>query len=132
MNKHDSNITKILSYINTFLGKVFGPDYLQSNKERTPQESEKSDIAQGGEDIEDTPPLEDEKPIGGKGLKIMTPKQMNGRLPILLAQLKAGNNSKKLKNEVRQMAYSLYSSKNLSKTAYNHLVNKIKKWKRFL
>ena len=65
MNKHDSNKTKILSY--TFLRKVFGPDYLQSNKETTSQESEKSDIAQGGEDIEDTPPLEGEKPIGGKG-----------------------------------------------------------------
>ena len=55
----------------------------------------------------------------------MTPKQMIVRLPTLLSQLKAGNNTKKLKNEVRQMAYSLYSSKNLSKTAYYHLVNKI-------
>ena len=42
------------------------------------------------------------------------------RLPILLAQLKAGNNSQKFKNEIRQIAYSLYRSKNLSKTIYNH------------
>ena len=47
------------------------------------------------------------------------------RLPILLAQLKAGNNSNKLKNETRQIAYSLYRSKNLTKTIYNHLIDHI-------
>ena len=45
------------------------------------------------------------------------------RLPILLAQLKAGSNSQKRKNEIRQIVYSLYRSKNLSKTIYNHLIN---------
>ena len=49
----------------------------------------------------------------GKGLKILTPNQMLSRLPISLAQLKAGNNSEKLKNEIRQLLYSLYRSKNL-------------------
>ena len=49
----------------------------------------------------------------GKGLKILKPKQMLSRLPISLAQLKAGNNSKKLKNEIRQLLYSLHRSKNL-------------------
>ena len=44
----------------------------------------------------------------GKGLKILTPNQMLSRLPIALAQLKAGNNSEKLKNEIRQIFYSLY------------------------
>ena len=48
----------------------------------------------------------------GQGLKILTPDQMLGRLPIILAQLKAGNNSQKLINEIRQLLYSLYSSKN--------------------
>ena len=43
----------------------------------------------------------------GKGLKILTPNQMLSRLPITLAQLKAGNNSEKLKNEIRQLFYSL-------------------------
>ena len=47
----------------------------------------------------------------GKGLKILTPNQMLSRLPIPLAQLKAGNNSEKLKNEIRQLLYSLYRSK---------------------
>ena len=44
----------------------------------------------------------------GEGLKILTPNQMLSRLPISLAQLKAGNNSEKLKNEIRQILYSLY------------------------
>ena len=59
----------------------------------------------------------------GKGLKILTPNQMLSRLPITLAQLKAGNNSEKLKNEVRQLLYSLYRSKNMSKQVYNNLIN---------
>ena len=47
----------------------------------------------------------------GKGLKILTPKQMLQRLPIALAQVKAGNNSENLLNEIRQSIYSLYQSK---------------------
>ena len=46
----------------------------------------------------------------GKGLKILTPDQKISKLPISLAQLEAGNNSEKLKNEVRQLLYSLYPS----------------------
>ena len=45
------------------------------------------------------------------------------RLPVLLVQLKARNDSEKLKNGIRQIAYSLYGSKNLSKTIYNSLIN---------
>ena len=59
----------------------------------------------------------------GQGLKILTPDQMLSRLPITLAQLKAGNNSQKLKNEIRQLLYSLYLSKKLTKTIYNNLIN---------
>ena len=54
----------------------------------------------------------------GQGLKILTPSQMLSRLPITLAQLKAGNNSEKLKNEIRQLLYSLYRSKKLTKQLY--------------
>ena len=50
-----------------------------------------------------------------KGLKILTPKQMFQRLPIVLAQIKAGNNSECLLNEIRQIVYSLYQSKKLLK-----------------
>ena len=58
--------------------------------------------------------LNTEKKIG-KGLKILTPDQMLSRLPTTLAQLKAGNNSEKLKNEIRQLLYSLYRKKKLTK-----------------
>ena len=61
----------------------------------------------------------------GKGLKILTPNQMLSRLPITLAQLKAGNNSEKLKNEIRQLLYSLYRSKNMTKQVYNNLIKYI-------
>ena len=54
----------------------------------------------------------------GLGLKILTPDQMLSRLPISLAQLKVGNNSEKLKNEIRQLLYSLYRSKKLTKQLY--------------
>ena len=59
----------------------------------------------------------------GLGLKILTPNQMLSRLPISLAQLKAGNNSEKLKNEIRQLLYSLYRSKQLTKQLYKSLVD---------
>ena len=47
-------------------------------------------------------------------------------LPILLAQIEAGNNSIKLKNETRQILYSLYRSKVLTKTVYNNLIKSIR------
>ena len=59
----------------------------------------------------------------GKGLKILTPNQMLSRLPISLAQLKAGNNSEKLKNEIRQELYFLYRSKKLIKQIYKSLID---------
>ena len=62
----------------------------------------------------------------GKGLKILTNKQMLNRLPMLLAQIQAGDNSKKLKNESRQILYSLYRSKVLTKTVYNNLIKSIR------
>ena len=61
----------------------------------------------------------------GLGLKILTPDQMLSRLPITLAQLKAGNNSEKLKNEIRQLLYSLYRSKKLTKQLYKSLIDVI-------
>ena len=95
-------------------------------------EDEKLDIAVGGDGDRRKSVIETISKLGdkeeqeiGKGLKIMTPRQMSTRLPILLAQKQAGNNSQKLTNEIRQIIYSLYRSKNLSKTVYNHLINSI-------
>ena len=62
----------------------------------------------------------------GKGIKILTNKQMLNRLPILLTQIQAGNNSKKFKNELRQILYSLYRSKVLTKTLYSNLIKSIR------
>ena len=62
----------------------------------------------------------------GKGLKILTPYQMLKRLPIALAQIKAGNNSESLLNEIRQIVYSLYQSKEITKKVYNNIINSIK------
>ena len=80
-------------------------------------------------DTTDMPELESEESATarqqGQGFKILTPQQMFTRLPILLAQLKVGNNLEKLKNEIRQLLYPLYRSKNLSTTVYNSLTNTI-------
>ena len=58
----------------------------------------------------------------GQGIKILTPNQMLNRLPIALAQLQAGNNSNKLKNEIKQLLYSLYRSKNMTEQIYKSLI----------
>ena len=55
------------------------------------------------------------KATKGTGLKIFIPKQMLQRLPIALVQVKSGNNSENLLNEIRQIIYSLYKSKEITK-----------------
>ena len=62
----------------------------------------------------------------GEGLKILTNKQMLNCLPILLARTEAGNNSIKIKYELRQILYSLYRSNVLTKTVYNDLIKSIR------
>ena len=62
----------------------------------------------------------------GKGLKILTPNRMFKRLPITLVQVKAGNNSESLLNEIRQIVYSLYRSKEITKKVYSNIINSIK------
>ena len=61
-------------------------------------------------------------------LKILTPKQMLERLPIALAQVKAGNNSESLLNQIRQTVYSLYQSKQITKKVYNNTIWSIQLW----
>ena len=61
----------------------------------------------------------------GTGLKILIPKQMLQRLPTALAQVKAGNNSESLLNEIRQIVYSLYQSKQITKKVYNNIIKSI-------
>ena len=61
----------------------------------------------------------------GAGLKILTPKQILQRLPIALAQVKAGNNSESLLNKIRQIVHSLYQSKQITKKLYNNIIKSI-------
>ena len=62
----------------------------------------------------------------GTGLKILSHKQMLQRLPIALPQIKAGNNSQSLLNEIRQIVYSLYQSKEITKKVYNIIIKSVK------
>ena len=62
----------------------------------------------------------------GTGLKILTSKQILQRLPIALAQIQEGNNSKSLLNEIRQVVYTLYQSKEITKKVYNNIIKSIK------
>ena len=61
----------------------------------------------------------------GTGLKILTLKQLLQRLSIAPAQVKAGNNSESLLNEIRQSIYSLYQSKQITKQVYNNIIKSI-------
>ena len=66
----------------------------------------------------------------GKGLKILTPKQLLQRLPIALAHVKVGNNSENVLNEIRQIVYSFYQSKETTKKVCNNIIKSIQlsKW----
>ena len=65
------------------------------------------------------------KATKGTWLKILTPKQMFQRLSIALAQIKAGNNSESLLNEIKQIVYFLYQSKQITKKVYNNIIKSI-------
>ena len=107
---------------------------LRDLKEEIKNMSEEEKIIEGTNKIVDIAEniLEFNREQKGGGLKIPTPNQIFSRLPISLAQLKAGNNSEKLKNEIRQLFYSLYRSNKLTKKLYKRLVDIISTWTQFL
>ena len=78
-------------------------------------------------DISEIPPLEgqEEEVKEGKGLNILTPNKPLTRLPILLAQIKVGNNLYKLKNEIRQILYLLYQHNKITKKVYNNQIKSL-------
>ena len=119
--------------INAFKKDIFPyVDWFQVEKETDEETGEETD-EETDEEMNTIimPELESDKSAAerrnqeGKGIKILTPNQMLSRLSISLAQLKAGNNSEKLKNEIRQLLYSLYRSKNMTKQVYNNLIKYI-------
>ena len=110
-----------------FIDKIVKFEYFKSTKKEgsiSPNQKKMRRYARDLKDIADLHniKLDSDTSKKGEGLKILTNKQMLNRLPILLAQIQAGNNSIKLKNEVRQILYSLYRSKVLTKTVYNNLI----------
>ena len=113
--------------INAFKKGIFPYiDGFQAEKETDEETDEETDKEM---DTTITPELESEKSAAkrrnqqGEGVKILTPNQLLCRLPIYLAQLKAENNSEKLKNEIRQLLYSLYRSRKLTEQIYKSLTD---------
>ena len=108
--------------------KIIKSGLIDLNKETKKMPEDEIEIEEPNEIIDAVAQIlqyNEKQSQSAKGLKILTPQQMLSSLPISLAQLKAGNNSQKLKNEVRQLLYSLCRSKKLSKTIYEHLINAI-------
>ena len=113
-NKNKNN--KLVNVVNNGLSD------LKDNIEKMSEDEKK--IEQPDKVLEIVEKIIDfDKQQQGPRLKILTPGQMLSRLPITLAQLNAGNNSEKLKNEIRQLLYSLYRSKKLTKQLYKSLVD---------
>ena len=113
-----------------FIDNIVKFEYFKSIKKEgsiSPNQKKMRRYARDVKDIADlyNIKLDSDTCKSGKGLKILTNKQMLNRLPILLAQIEAGNNSIKLKNEARQILCSIYRSKVLTKTVYNSLIKSI-------
>ena len=116
------NLNEFKEEYNKFVDNIVKFEYYKSKKESgsvSPNQKKMMRYARDLKYIIDTSKK-------GERLKILTNKQMLNRLPILLAQIQAGNNSKSLKNELRQILYSLYRSKVLTKTVYNNLIKSIR------
>ena len=124
------NLSEFKEEYNKFLDSIVKFEYYKSEKEPgsvSPNQKKKIRYARDLKDILDLYNLKSDSDTSkkGEGLKILTDRQMLNHLPILLAQIEAGNNSIKLKNETRQILYSLYRSKVLTKTVYNNLIKSI-------
>ena len=125
------NIDEFNEEYNKFKDNVTKLDNFKSKKEKGSVSAKQKKIIRYDKDLKNILDLYKLKSgsdtsKNGEGLKILTNKQMLNRLPILLAQIQAGNNSKSLKNELRQILYSLYRTKVLTKTVYNNLIKSIR------
>ena len=130
LNSNQINVLNILFMVNEiFTGdsesvEVNKEGNFEIFKEKLDKEKQESkEQLDTGDKLESEESAAKRRNQQGQELKILTPDQMLSRLPITLAQLKAGNNSEKLKNEIRQLLYSLYRSKKLTKQLYKSLVD---------
>ena len=124
------NFSKFNEKYNKFMGNVTKFEYYKAEKEPgsvSPNQKKMRRYVKGLKDIVDLYNLKSGSDTSkrGEGLKVLTNQQMLSRLPILLAQIQADSNSNKLKKETRQILYSLYRSKALTKTVYNKLIQSI-------
>ena len=106
---NEQNMIKILSLLK---------EIIKSHDKKTDEQPDTTNMLE----LESEESVAERRNQQGEGVKILTPNQLLSRLPISLAQLKAGNNSEKLKNEIRQLLYSLYRSKKLKKQIYKSLI----------
>ena len=125
------NLSEFNEEYNTFRDNVEKFEYYKSKKKDGSHSINQKEMTIYARDLKDIADLYNFKSGSdtskkGDGLKILNNKRMLIRLPILLAQIEAGNNSIKLKNEARQILYSLYRSKLLTKTVYNNLIKSIR------
>ena len=125
------NLSKFKEEYIKFVDNIVKFEYYKSEKEPgsvSPNQKKMRRYARDLKDIVDHYIIKSDSDTSkkGEGLKILNKKQMLNRLPILLAQIEAVNNSIKLKNEARQILYSLYRSKLLTKTVYNNLIKSIR------
>ena len=125
--RKDKNSAELLS-IQDFLDNINNEDITNKDDARKEIKNLKNDVKR--DELKDiVKELEraifGNEELSGSGLKILTNKQMLNRLPIFLAQIQAGNNSIKLKNEIKQILYSLHRSKVLTKTVYINLIKSI-------
>ena len=125
------NLSEFKEEYNKFLDNIVKFEYYKSEKEPgsvSPNQKKMRRYVRDLKDIIDLYNLKSDSDTSkkGEGLKILNNKQMLNRLPILLAQIEAGNHSIRLKNEARQILYSLCGSKVLTKTMYNNLIKSIR------
>ena len=107
-----SNLDNNCDPVNLFLFDVYNYDDWLKNKE-----SPETDIKESV-DLPEIPPLGDEKVREGTGLKILTPNKLLIRLSILLAQIRSGNNSNKLRNTIREILYLSYQHSKINKKSF--------------
>ena len=105
------------------LGNIYEIDETINKKSTLWLEGEES--TEESVDLSDMPALKGDEVKKGKGLRILPPNKLLTRLPVLLAQIKAGNNSYKLKNEIRQILYLLYQHNKITKKVYKNLMKSL-------
>ena len=116
-SKDTEKNNKLVNLINSGL-----KDLKEQIKKMSEAEIENEDPELIVEIVEEILKFNEQNQQKGQGIKILTPNQIFNRLPIALAQLQAGNNSNKLKTEIRQLLYSLYRSKNMTEQIYKSLI----------